>query len=129
MRAFIVPAIVVVAAIAPAPASAAEVRPFSPQAFAAAQRAGRAILVDVHADWCPVCRAQDQALGPLLKRNEFKNLVVLKLDFDKHSQYWRAMGVRQQSTLIVFKGRNEVAREVAETDAEALAVLIRTATR
>lgn len=129
MRAFIVPAIVAVAAIVPAPATAAEVHPFSPQAFAAAQRVGRPILVDVHADWCPVCRAQDQALAPLLKRSEFKNLVVLKLDFDKQSQYWRAMGVRQQSTLIVFKGRNEVAREVAETDPEALAELIRTAIR
>lgn len=129
MRALIVPAIVAVAAIAPAPASAAVVRAFSPQAFAAAQRANRPILVDVHADWCPVCRAQDQALGPLLKRNEFKNLIVLRMDYDKQAQYWRSMGVRQQSTLIVFKGRNEVARAVAETDGEAIADLIRTATR
>lgn len=129
MRGFIVPAMVAVAAIAPYSASAAVVRPFSPQAFAAAQRAGRPILVDVHADWCPVCRAQDQALGPLLPRNEFKNLVVLRLDFDKQAQYWRAMGVRQQSTLIIFKGRNEVARAVAETDGNAIAELIRTATR
>lgn len=129
MRGFIVPAIVAVATIAPAPASAAVIRPFSPQAFGAAQRAGRPILVDVHADWCPVCRAQDQALGPLLKRNEFKNLVVLRLDFDSQRQYWRSMGVRQQSTLIVFKGRNEVARAVAETDTGAIAELIRTAIR
>ena len=129
MRALVVPAIIVVAAVVPAAANAAEVRPFSPQAFAAAQRAGRPILVDIHADWCPVCRAQDQALGPLLKRSEFKTLVVFRLDFDKQSQYWRHMGVRQQSTLIAFKGRNEVARAVAETDADAIAELIRAATR
>lgn len=129
MRAFIVPAIVAVAAIASAPATAAELRAFTPRAFAAAQSAGRPILVDVHANWCPVCRAQDQALGPLLKRSEFKNLVVFRLDYDKQAQYWRAMGVRQQSTLIVFKGRNELAREVGDTDPQSIAELIRSATR
>lgn len=129
MRRFIVPAIVAVAAIAPAPATAAEIRAFNPQAFAAAQRAGRPILVDVYADWCPVCRAQQQALGPLLQRAEFRKLVVFRLNFDEQEEYWRRLGVRRQSTLIAFRGRKEVGRAVAETDGQAIAELVRTATR
>lgn len=119
----------VVAVVAPAPAIAAEVRPFNPQAFAAAQRAGRPILVDIYADWCPTCRAQAQAFGPLLKRPEFNKLVVFKVNYDSQAQYWRRMGVRQQSTLIVYKRAKEVARSVGETDGEAIAELLRTATR
>ena len=129
MRGIIAPAIIAVAAVAAAPASAAEVRPFTAQAFTAAQRAGRPILVDVYADWCSTCRAQQQVLDPLLKRSEFKNLLVLRVNFDKQAPVWRSMGVRQQSTMIVFKGRNEVAREVGDTDADGIAELLRTATR
>jgi len=43
------------AMLAVAPAHAAEFRDFDQAAFAAAQAAGRPILLDVHAWWCPVC--------------------------------------------------------------------------
>ena len=48
---------VVAALLVAAPVSAAEFRSFDQRAFTAAQAAGRPILVEVHAPWCPICAA------------------------------------------------------------------------
>lgn len=117
----------VMAVAAVAPAQAATVQPFSAAALEAAQRQGRPILVDVYADWCPVCRAQHNVLGRLLPKKEFENLVVLRLNFDTQKDAWKKLGVRRQSTLIVFRGSNEVRRSVAVTDSSAIEQLLRSA--
>src|SRR4051794_18915025 len=39
--------------------------PFSAAAFKAAQAAGNPILVEIHADWCPTCKAQVPILDKL----------------------------------------------------------------
>ena len=56
-----VPAVVVAAPAAAQVAPA--VQPYNQAAFDAAQRAGKPILVWVHAPWCPVCRAQARAIA------------------------------------------------------------------
>jgi thioredoxin 1 len=121
---FAAPITIVASVAALAPAHAATVQPFSPAAFEAAQRQGRPILVDVYADWCPTCRAQKQVMDKLLPRKEFKNLLVLRLNFDEQEPHWRLLGVRRQSTLIAFRGRNEVGRSVAVTDPNAIRELL-----
>jgi thioredoxin 1 len=45
-------------AVFAAPAFAAETEAFTPDAFAAAQKAGKPIFVAIHASWCPTCAAQ-----------------------------------------------------------------------
>ena len=64
------------------PAQAAEFKPYSDAAFAAAQQQGRPILVDVHAAWCPVCARQRPLIVRAAKDPANKQLVVFKLDFD-----------------------------------------------
>ena len=86
------------------PTSAAEVEPFTPAAFDAAKAAGRSILVDVSAPWCPTCKAQHPILSGLEAEPRFKDLVVLAVDFDSQKDVLRSLGVRMQSTLIAFKG-------------------------
>ena len=56
-----------------APAFATETKAFDPQSFAAAQKEGKAILVGIHASWCPTCKAQDPILGELMTEPKFKN--------------------------------------------------------
>lgn len=114
------PIVIVAAVAAVAPAHAATVQPFSPAEFEAAQRQGKPILIDVYADWCPTCRAQKQVMDTLLPSEEFKNLLVFRLNFDEQESHWRQLGVRRQSTLIAFRGRNEVGRSVAVTDSNAI---------
>ena len=94
---------------------------FNEAAFDAAQRAGKPILVAIHADWCPTCRVQDEAVQELLAGRKFAGMSIFRVDFDSQKAVLKRFGVRHQSTLIVFKGRNEVARSVAQTCKDAIA--------
>ncbi len=109
--------LVAVILVAATPASAAEWVEYSPEALAQAQSEGKPILVDVFAAWCSVCRAQNPILTQLSREPKYKNLVVFKADFDKQKDALRALNVQRQSTLIVFKGNEEIDRSVGDTSA------------
>ncbi len=102
----------------------AEIQPFSPTGFAAAQKAGKSILVDVHAPWCPVCRAQAPILAALLESEPYAGFVAYAVDFDNDNASLQRFAVIKQSTLIVFKGPAEVARSVGESSREAITSLL-----
>ncbi|MDP4021865.1 thioredoxin family protein [Methylobacterium sp. NEAU 140] len=106
------------AAAAAVPARAGEVAPFTPEAFEAAQKAGRPILVEVSAPWCPICRTQKPILAKLAAEPRFKDLLILDIDFDSQKALLRSLNVRMQSTLIAFKGATETGRSVGETQPE-----------
>ena len=105
---------------------AAEIQTFSPAAFDAAKAAGRPILIDVSAPWCPTCKAQRPILTNLEAEPKFKNLVVLSVDFDSQKDVLRSFNVRMQSTLICFKGGQETARSTGDTKPASLAQLLDT---
>lgn len=106
------------------PALAAAPQPFTLAAFEAAQKAGKPILVEIHADWCPTCKAQAPIIGELSAQPKFKDLVVFRVDFDKQTDVVRKFGAQMQSTLIVFKGAQEVGRSVGETQRAAISALL-----
>lgn len=106
------------------PALAAEWKPFSQAVLAEAQKAGKSILVDIHAPWCPVCRAQKPILEEFTAEPQYKNLVVLVVDFDNQKADVRALKAQVQSTLIAYKGQTEVARSVGDTNANSIAALL-----
>jgi thiol-disulfide isomerase/thioredoxin len=120
------------ALVAMAVASAAEaqpIRPYTPAAFTAAQHAGAPILVDIHADWCPTCRKQAPTIDALSRDPAFGKVVILKIDFDSQAADWKALGAQKQSTLIVFKGKQETGRGVGTTDPQAIRTLVASALR
>src|SRR5262245_14152559 len=98
------------------PAIAADWKPFSAEAFAAAQKDGKPILVDVFAPWCGTCRAQKPIIEELTAKPEFKDMVVLEIDFDSQKDEARALKAQSRSTLITFKGETETGRSVGDTD-------------
>jgi thioredoxin 1 len=98
------------------PTIAADWKPFTQAEFSAAQKDGKPILVDIFAPWCPTCRAQKPILEQLTAKPEFKDFVVLVVDFDHQTDDVRALKAQQQSTLIVYKGAEEIARTVGETN-------------
>ncbi|WP_239019582.1 thioredoxin family protein [Sphingomonas suaedae] len=119
---FAAPVIVVAAAVAPA--QAATLKPFDQKAFAAAQAAGKPILVEVHAPWCPICRAQGKAIAKLTANGAHKDLVIFRIDYDTQKPLWQRFGAQKQSTLIAFRGKRETDRVSYQSDERRIAVLL-----
>lgn len=103
-----------------AAASAAEPSAFTPEAFLGAQKAGKPILVEVTAPWCPTCKAQAPIIEELTSGEVYKDVVVFRVDFDNQKDVVRSFNARSQSTLISFRGQQEVARSVGVTDPAAI---------
>ncbi|MBL8590661.1 MAG: thioredoxin family protein [Methylobacteriaceae bacterium] len=117
-------ALAAAAIVIAAPAVAFDAKPYDQKSFEAAQAAGKSILVEVHADWCPTCKAQKPILGSLAKKPEFKNVTAFRVDFDGQKDALKTFAAQRQSTLIVFKGKTETGRSVGSTDAAAIEKLI-----
>ncbi len=98
------------------PAMAAEFKPFDRATFDAAQKAGRPVLVEVNAWWCPVCASQSGTIKATVGAPEYAKLLVLRINYDKQKPEWQAFNVQKQSTLIAFKGGRELARLAYVTD-------------
>src|SRR5271157_885819 len=84
----------VAGALFAAPAVAAERIDYTAATFDAAQKSGKSILVEIHATWCPICRAQAPILADLEKDAKFQNLLVLHVDFDSQKDAVRRLGAR-----------------------------------
>jgi len=97
---------------------------FDQKAFEAAQTAGKPILIEVTAPWCPTCKAQAPILSKLMGEARFKNLASFKIDFDSQKDLLKKFNVQRQSTLIVFKGKQEAGRSTGDTNAGSIEQLL-----
>lgn len=97
---------------------------YTPEAFEAARNANKPILVEITATWCPVCKAQKPILMELTRNPKFKDLTVFEVDFDTQKNAVSRFKATVQSTLIIFKGRNEVTRSVGDTKPESIEALL-----
>lgn len=108
-------------------ASAAEHLKFDAAAFDAATKAGKPVLVDIAASWCPTCKAQHPIIEELTAAPEYKDLIVFDVDFDTQGDVLKRFKVRVQSTLIAFKGATETGRSVGDTRKESISTLLKSA--
>jgi thioredoxin-like negative regulator of GroEL len=105
-------------------AVAAGSQPFDAAAFKAAQVAGKPIVVEIHADWCPECKAQNRVLDRLDNEPRYARMVRLRIDYDGQKNLVKQFKARQQSTLIVYKGDKELARAVGITGEDQIRALV-----
>lgn len=105
------------------PAIAANI-PFDQANFENLLKQGKPVVLHIHADWCPTCRAQQAVLDDLLPLVEYKDLPVLRANFDNEKTLLRTYKIRQQSTFIIFKNGKEVTRSTGETDSTRIAALL-----
>ncbi len=94
---------------------AGEIKQFSQAEFDQLTRAGKPVVVDVSATWCPTCKAQKPIVDKLMQQPAYKDVTLLTVDFDKEKPTLRTFKVGMQSTLVAFKGTKEVARSVGDT--------------
>lgn len=113
-------------ALASTSALAITIKPFDAADLVAAQKAGKSVMLDVTAPWCPVCKVQKSVIDSLAKNPAYANVTVYMVDFDSQKDVLRLFRVQQQSTLIVFKGEKETGRATGITDAKAIEGLVKT---
>lgn len=89
---------------------------FDEAQFRKDQAAGKTIVLDFTAAWCPVCQKQKPALRAALEDDRLKGVVGYEVDYDHSDDLQKKLKVYSQSTLIVFKGGNEIARAGGITD-------------
>lgn len=102
-----------------APAHALDIAPYSAQILAQKQQAGEAVSLHFHAKWCPTCLVQERAFNTF-KGDAAVPGTLLVVDYDQERELKREMGIRSQSTLIVFKGQEQKHRSGGVTDPQAL---------
>jgi thioredoxin 1 len=83
---------------------------FDQATFDVLQAANRPVLIDVHADWCPICKQQEPNVSALMASPEFKGCTVARVNFDTQTDLRKKLRAANQSTRIVFRGKQEVAR-------------------
>jgi thiol-disulfide isomerase/thioredoxin len=99
-------------------------KPFDRATFEAAQSGGKPILIDVSAPWCPTCKAQAPILSKLMNEPRFRNVVAFNIDFDSQKDLLKQFKAQHQSTLIVFKGKQEAGRSVGDTNPASIEALL-----
>ena len=114
---------ILAAHIAAGGALSGEMRPFDAGQFARDQQAGKRLVIDAAADWCPTCQAQKTIIDALMAEEKYKDLVVYRLDFDTQRGKLGALGSQFQSTLIAFSGTRETARSIGDTEPASIRAL------
>ena len=125
MKKMMLAALAAVALAGPALAGEDYLQPFDAQAFAQAQSEGKTVALDFHADWCPTCKKLHPALEKVLDRKEFGKVVAFTVDYDKAKDLEQELGVRKQSTVVVFKGSKEMGRATGLSGEASLTELLR----
>ena len=97
--------------------------PFDKAKFDAALAAGKPVVVDFQADWCPTCKAQKPIVQGLLRDPKYSGLTLFVANYDTEKELKKRLAVSQQSTFVAFKAGKEVARSTGQTDKGALADL------
>ncbi|MEQ1648593.1 MAG: thioredoxin family protein [Hyphomicrobiaceae bacterium] len=126
-RMFVVTAAILMAinVIATRPGLAFEGEAFDEKTFVEAQKAGRPIVIEVSAGWCPICQVQGKVLSNLRKQPDFAKVLLITVEYDLEKDVLKRFNVTKQSTLIAFKGAAETARSVGDSNAASIEKLVR----
>lgn len=100
--------------------------PFSEDAFDSAVKNRSNFVVAFHSDSCGSCKIQKPNLEAVLLEDPLKNVSGLMADFESTSDFRKRLNVpvRSPSTILVFKGGQEVYRILGETKKEKIRDLI-----
>ena len=94
--------------------------PFEIERFRELQEANALVLVDIAASWCPTCARQKTLVARYRADHPDVPLHVFRVDYDYQKEWVQHFKAPRQSTLILYKGAEQVWFAVAETREEVL---------
>ena len=106
-------------------AMAGDIKPFNQLEFDQLTKAGKAVVLDISATWCPTCKQQKPIIDSLMKQPAYKDVTLMTIDFDSAKPTLKTFKVSMQSTLVAFKGEKEVGRSVGDTTPAGLERLVK----
>ncbi len=89
---------------------------FTFQKFKSAQEKNKTIVVNSWYKYCGTCKAQSKIFAEAIK--DFKNVEFLFYDQTKNKEIAESLNIKYWSTIVVFKGKNEIAREIGLVEKE-----------
>jgi len=94
--------------------------PFSAARFEALQAEEALVLIDVYADWCSTCAKQQEILAAYRAEHPEVDLHILEVNFDNDKDWVKHFRAPRQSTLLLYRGAEQLWFSVAETDRDAM---------
>ena len=91
---------------------------FSEEIFENAKANGKSIVINAYEVWCGTCSIQTKILDQAEK--DFKDVIFLSYEQSKNKDVAKKLGIKFWTTIVVYKGNEEVARIVGQTDKETI---------
>jgi thioredoxin 1 len=98
--------------------------PYSAAALEKAQMQDAVSVIQFHASWCPTCVKQESALKQVSTDARFASISFFQADYDDSDVLQEQLSVSRQSTLVLMKGKKELARVNRVTEESAIADFI-----
>ena len=96
---------------------------FSEEIFENAKDSGKTVVVNSYEVWCGTCSKQTKILDQAEK--EFKDIFFLSYEQSKNKDIAQKLGIKFWTTIVGYKGENEIARIIGQTDKETIYCTIR----
>ena len=96
---------------------------FSIEIFEEAKASGKTIVINSYEVWCGTCSKQTKILDKAKK--EFKEIIFLSYEQSKNKDIAKKLNIKQWTTIVVYKGDNELSRIVGQTDEEIIYAAIK----
>ena len=91
---------------------------FQKKSFEKAKASGKTVVVNSYEVWCGTCSKQTKILDQAEK--EFKDIIFLSYEQSKNKNIAQKLDIKFWTTIVVYKGNDEVARIVGQTDKETI---------
>jgi thioredoxin 1 len=89
---------------------------FSIETLEKAKASGKTIVINSYEIWCGTCSKQTKVLDQAEK--EFNEIIFLSYEQSKNKEIAKELGIKHWTTIVVYKGNNEVARIIGQTKKE-----------
>ena len=91
---------------------------FSIETLEKAKETGKTIVINSYEIWCGTCTAQTKILDQAKK--DFNDIIFLSYAQGKNKEIAKKLDIKFRTTIVIYKGNNEVFRLIGQTNKETI---------